>query len=74
MIRLPTASAHDVLNALTRAGFEITNRRGSHVRLVHRTTRLKTVVPIHPGDLSRPLMKKILKQCGLSEDEFRALL
>jgi predicted RNA binding protein YcfA (HicA-like mRNA interferase family) len=33
-----------------------------------------TTVAMHPGDLSRPIMKKILKQAGLSEDEFRELI
>jgi predicted RNA binding protein YcfA (HicA-like mRNA interferase family) len=31
-------------------------------------------VPMHPGDLNRSLLKKILKQIGWSEEEFRKLL
>jgi len=33
-----------------------------------------TSVPIHAKDVKRGLMKAILKQAGLSEDDFRALL
>ncbi len=74
MTRLPTLSAQQILSALQQAGFQITHQRGSHVSMVHRARRLRTVVPIHPGDVSRPLLKKIIKQCGFSEDEFRQLL
>ena len=74
MTRLPTVSAQQVLSALQKAGFQITHQRGSHVRLVHQITRIKTVIPLHPGDMSRPLLKKIIKQCNLSEQQFRELL
>jgi len=30
--------------------------------------------PLHPGDLKRPLLKSIIKQAGLSEEEFLDLL
>lgn len=33
-----------------------------------------TDVPIHSGDLKRWLMKEIIKQADLTEEEFRKLL
>jgi predicted RNA binding protein YcfA (HicA-like mRNA interferase family) len=33
-----------------------------------------TVVPMHPGEFPRPLLQTILKQAGLSVEEFRKLL
>lgn len=33
-----------------------------------------TSVPIHPGDVDRGLLKKIIKQADLSESDFRDLL
>jgi predicted RNA binding protein YcfA (HicA-like mRNA interferase family) len=30
-----------------------------------------TTVPMHPGDVARPLLKKIIKDVGLTEEEFR---
>jgi predicted RNA binding protein YcfA (HicA-like mRNA interferase family) len=33
-----------------------------------------TVVPMHPGDFPRPLLSAILKQAGISVEEFRELL
>lgn len=63
-----------MVGALKRAGFEEDGQRGSHLRLWHPKREKLTTVPIHPGDLPRSLVRAILKQCGLTEDEFRDLL
>jgi len=35
---------------------------------------LGTSVPMHPGDLKRSLLKEIIRQAGLTEDQFRKYL
>jgi predicted RNA binding protein YcfA (HicA-like mRNA interferase family) len=51
------------------------HQKGSHRYYASPTTgKIVTSVPMHPGDLKRPLLKKIIKDVGLSEEEFRALL
>ena len=72
--RLPAVSAKQVVAALKRAGFRQLHQKGSHLTLWHATKKLLTGVPMHPGDLGRGLVKQIIKQSGLTEDEFRALL
>jgi len=74
MTRLPTVLPKDVLAALQRAGFVEDHQTGSHVVLRHPLTKNRTVVAIHSRDLPRSTLKKILKQAGLTEDEFRDLL
>jgi predicted RNA binding protein YcfA (HicA-like mRNA interferase family) len=74
MTRLPTLTARQVLRALLRAGFEEKHQRGSHRYLLHPATGNFTGVPIHPGDLARELVRKIIRQAGLTEEEFRELL
>jgi predicted RNA binding protein YcfA (HicA-like mRNA interferase family) len=75
MGRLPSCTAHDVDRVLTRQGFIVTHQRGSHRYYKSPITgKIVTSVPMHPGDLSRSLLKKILKQVGWSEEEFRKLL
>ena len=37
-------------------------------------TERTTVVPVHSSELPRWLLKKIIKDAGLSENEFRDLL
>ncbi|HEX4055555.1 MAG TPA: type II toxin-antitoxin system HicA family toxin [Tepidisphaeraceae bacterium] len=72
--RLPAVTAREVVAALKKAGFRAINQKGSHLYLWHDGRKLLTGVPIHPGDLGRGLVKRILKQAGLTEDEFRGYL
>jgi predicted RNA binding protein YcfA (HicA-like mRNA interferase family) len=74
--RLPSLRALEVIRALERAGFEVVRSAGSHHRLVHkRDPRRATTVPVHKGrDLPRPILRAILRQAGLTADEFIKLL
>lgn len=72
--RLPQVTAKELIAALKRAGFELDHQTGSHADLYHPLTRRQAVVPVHTGDIGRGLLKKIIKQAGLTEDAFRELL
>jgi len=72
MTRLPTLTPKKVLMALLRAGYREIGQSGSHLMLEH-DSRPTTTVPIHPKDLKRSMMKKIIRQAGFSEAEFRRL-
>ncbi|HOB73483.1 MAG TPA: type II toxin-antitoxin system HicA family toxin [Phycisphaerae bacterium] len=74
MSRLPSLKPREVIAALQRAGFEILRQTGSHVHLRHPVTRRRTLVAVHPRELHREVLKEILKQAGLTEDELRSLL
>jgi len=74
MSRLPNATPKEVVKALERGGFVRTSQKGSHLYLYHDGREVMTTVPMHPGDLPRWLLKKIIKQAGFTEDEFRELL
>ncbi|MEK7552859.1 MAG: type II toxin-antitoxin system HicA family toxin [Patescibacteria group bacterium] len=74
MSRLPNVTPKEMIGVLRRAGFQDERQIGSHFYLFHASKNLRTGVPIHPGDLDRGLMKKIIKQAGLTEDKFRQLL
>ena len=75
-VRLPSLKASEVIRALERGGFTDVRSTGSHHRLVHRDDPSRaTTVPVHKGrDLPRPLLHAILKQAGLTAEEFLALL
>jgi len=74
MSRLPTTSGRAVVRALEGAGFRIVRWKGSHVRLKHADGRV-TTVPVHAGqDVSRGLLRKILRDAELTREEFLALL
>ena len=74
MTRLPTLNSRKIIQALERAGFLVFRQNGSHCVLRHPNTRRSTIVPIHGKDVKRSLMKEILQQADLSEDEFRKLI
>lgn len=65
-------SAREVLAKLLRAGFAEARQSGSHKVLRHSDGR-QTYVAMHPGDLPEGTMRKILKQAGLTPDEFKEL-
>jgi len=65
-------SAREVLAKLLRAGFVDVRQAGSHKILRHLDGR-QTYVAMHPGTLPTGTFRKILKQAGLTEDEFRQL-
>jgi predicted RNA binding protein YcfA (HicA-like mRNA interferase family) len=73
--RLPSCTARDVDGALRRGGFVLVHQRGSHRYYASpKTGKIVTAVPMHPGDVKRPLLKKIIRDAGLTEEEFRKLL
>ena len=74
MNRLPQVNPRKLIDALKKAGFEEYNQKGSHLILVDEERDLQTSVPMHSGDVGRGLLKKILKQAELTEEEFRGLL
>ncbi len=71
---LPALSADEVLRVLRRAGFVPMRQSGSHVFLYNQDTGKRTVVARHSGDVKRATVLTIIKQAGLTVDEFLALL
>jgi predicted RNA binding protein YcfA (HicA-like mRNA interferase family) len=74
MTRLPTLSARKIIQGLEKAGCVLRRQTGSHFIMKHPAKRLRTSVPIHSRDVNRSLMKLILKQAGMTEEEFGRLL
>ena len=72
--RLPGVRAKELIGALEKAGFEFQRQSGGHMSLRHPDTARTVTVPIHSRELPRWLLKKIIKDAGLSEDGFRKLL
>jgi predicted RNA binding protein YcfA (HicA-like mRNA interferase family) len=64
--------AREVLAKLQRAGFVVRRQSGSHVVLRHQDGH-QTYVAMHSGDVPTGTFRSILKQSGLTEEEFRKL-
>ena len=73
--KLPVLKAKEVVRALERAGFYIHHQAGSHARLLHRTKPdLRVTIPIHSKDIPPSLLRRIMKQAALTEQEFADLI
>ena len=73
--RLPALDSRQVLRALERAGFTVHHSSGSHRILKHADRPERRVtLPFHGRDLKRATLHSILRQAGLTVEEFRALL
>jgi predicted RNA binding protein YcfA (HicA-like mRNA interferase family) len=74
MGRLAGFSAGEVIRKLRRAGFVFDRqRRSSHQIWRNTTTGARTTVPRHPGDLPEGTVRAIIKQAGLTVDQFLEL-
>ena len=75
MPKLKPVSGIKVVKALGKAGFQVVGRKGSHVRLKKKTQKsfYIVIVPLHP-EIKKGTLKSILRQSGLSEEEFTAFL
>lgn len=62
----------DVLRRLQKVGFVIQRQSGSHVVLGDSQGR-QTYVPMHTRELPTGTFRAIVKQAGLTEDDFRSL-
>jgi len=74
MGRLAGFSADEVIRKLRQAGFVFDRQaKGSHEIWWNPQTRARTTVPHHPGDLPEGTLRAILRQAGLSVEEFLEL-
>lgn len=74
MPRLPNVTARALIAALARGGWRVAHTTGGHQHLKHPDRPTRLTVPTHSGDLKRSLLKLIIKQAGLTEDDLRGLL
>jgi predicted RNA binding protein YcfA (HicA-like mRNA interferase family) len=74
MSKLPVVSAKELERILLKFGFQVTRQKGSHRFYKHADGRY-TTIPHHPGeDISRPLIRAILREIKLNVDEYIRLL
>ena len=65
--------AKDVIRVLEKLGFNKYKSNGSHVHFKHPDGRW-TQVAVHPKPVPLGTLKKILRQIGITQEEFSELL
>ena len=73
MSLLPQISGRECVKALEQIGFYLKRRQGSHMVLRRDDPFAQVVVPDHK-ELDRGTLRAIIRQAGLSVDEFARLL
>jgi predicted RNA binding protein YcfA (HicA-like mRNA interferase family) len=64
----------EIVRRLKKAGFEFDrNAKGSHEIWWNSVTRERTTIPNHPGDMPEGTLRAILKQAGITIEEFLRL-
>ena len=74
-MKLPILSGREVIKILSKQGFKTARQKGSHIILVKESDKGKkaVVVPNHQ-EIDRGTLLEIIRQAGLSKDEFLRLL
>jgi len=74
MGKLPVLKAREIVAALQKVSFEVDHATGSRYILLHPDGR-RVVVPYHGNrDIKQAVLKSILKQAGLTVEEFKNFL
>lgn len=74
MSKLPVVSGQEVVRAFKKAGYLTDHQTGSHIILRHLTPpHRRLTIPDHT-ELAKGTLRSIIRQAGLTVEEFRALL
>jgi predicted RNA binding protein YcfA (HicA-like mRNA interferase family) len=71
MTRLPVISGRQLIKVLQKSGYSIRDQKGSHIHLRHPVNPPLTV-PDHTT-IARGTLRAIIREAGLSMDEFLEL-
>ena len=71
---LPRVSGREVVKVLLKIGYEQDRQRGSHIILRQITApHRRLVIPDH-SEVAKGTLRAVIRQAGLTVDEFKALL
>ncbi len=71
---LPALKPRRVITALQKAGFEVKRQTGSHVIMHKSSINHPISIPQHTKDLPKGTLRTIIRQSGLTIEEFISLL
>ncbi|MCK5398182.1 MAG: type II toxin-antitoxin system HicA family toxin [Thermoplasmata archaeon] len=75
MTKLPLLSAHKIIKALSKVGFELISQKGSHIKLKRKYEgKVKVVIVPNFNEVPAGTLRSIIRQSGLDMDDFLKLL
>jgi len=73
MTRLPVTSGRQAIAAFERDGWEVARQESSHVTMKKRGVRFLLTVPL-ARELDAGTLRRLVRDSGLTVEEFRSLL
>lgn len=73
-MKLSPVEGKKLIKVLGFVGYFPARQKGSHVILEHRDTKKITVIPLRSKDVGVGLLSMILREVGLSRDDYFKLL
>lgn len=74
MTKLPVVSGSETVRAFERLGYEVDRRKGSHIILRRKESpHRRLVVPNHRS-VAKGTLRALIRQAGLTVEEFRDVL
>ncbi len=73
MTRMPALKPGEVIAILEKAGYYIDHTTGSHHIMRHPDRPQRIPVSYHTKDIKRGVLHSIIKQSGLTQEEFLSL-
>lgn len=74
MARLPSINPINIIKVLEKKGLVLDRSKGSHRLYYNLDTKRRVSIPFHKKDLPKGTLFEILKQAGISKEEFKKLL
>lgn len=74
MSALPRVSGREIVKALEKVGYERDRQRGSHIVLRRVTYPYRRIVVPDHKEVAKGTLRAIIRETGLTVDEFRTLL
>ena len=71
---LPTLRPEQVVRALEKLGYHSHRQKGSHLIMVKENSIYQPVIPMRNKDLKKETTRAIIRQIGLTIEEFLKLL
>lgn len=74
MSGLPVISGKELINLLIKVGYEIDHQTGSHIILRNKQAPFRRITIPNHKEIAKGTLRAIIRECGLTLEEFIALL
>lgn len=70
MPKLPSIKPKELIKLFEKLGYTIDRQKGSHVILYNNLSKRRLTIPMHTKDIPNGTLLAVIKQAGLTKEEF----